>query len=100
MRESLIVWDRVAKSLKFFQRMGAGKPWHVQVGVESDRLNVSDVVMRRTLVWLAQKGYVRLTSWSYSLRREADYWEFPTSDAFFFNRDDCNYVRVMPLIGF
>lgn len=100
MRDTFKVQNRITESLRFFWKMGNGTPWNVQVGVESALLDVPDVAIRRALLWLAENGYVRLTSWSHFLRREADYWEFPTSDSFFFNRDDCNYVRVKPLIGF
>ena len=99
MREKQIVEARVREMLHRFTKMG-GEPWHVLAHAEFPELVEGATHMRRALIELAEGGYVRLTSWSNALSREADYREFPSLDAFFFNRDDCNYVRVKPLIAF
>lgn len=99
MDDSFKVWNTITDKLRFFLKQCNGTPWHVNVYVECGLLNVSEGLMRGALVWLAQRGLVSLTTWSYALYREAYYWEFPTLDAFFHNRDDCNYVRVKPLVA-
>ena len=100
MDEELKVANRITESLRFFWTMGTGTPWNVQVCVECARMNVPDLTMQGALVWLAHQGYVSLTTWNKSLRREAHYWEYATPDAFFYNRDNANYVRVKPLVAF
>jgi hypothetical protein len=89
---------KVRERLHTFTRIRA--TWHVIVSVESGLLNLPSKYMRRVLLNLSDAGYIRLTSWSKPLNREADYREFATLDDFFFNRDDCNYVRVTPLVAF
>jgi hypothetical protein len=100
MRESLKVWAKLSEMLHLIWKNGMGTPGHVNVYVECGRLGVPDTIMRDALIRLAQRGQVRLTTWSNYLRREVDYREFATADAFFCNHDDANHVRVKPLVTF
>src|ERR1700735_3054668 len=96
MIEQMKVWNRVLESLRFFSSQCNGNPWNANVYVERARMGVSDKLMEDVLVWLTKKGYVSMTSWSKTLGREASPWEFPSRNAFFYNRDDGNHVRVKP----
>jgi hypothetical protein len=100
MIEKMKVWDRVFESLRFFSRQCNGNPWNANVYVECARMGVSDKLMEDLLVHLTKEGYVSMTSWSKTLGREAYPWEFPSRNAFFYNSDDGNHVRVKPLIAF
>jgi hypothetical protein len=100
MMDSIKVWNRVLESLRFFSKQGNGSRWHANVFVECARMNVSDKFMEEVLVWLTKRGYISMTTWSHALGREAYPWEFPSSSAFFYNRDDSNHVRVKPLVAF
>jgi hypothetical protein len=100
MIETLKVWTRVIQSLRFFLKQDTGTPWHANVFVECRLMNVPECLMRDALIRLARSGSVRLTTWSYALGREAHFWEFPSLDEFFHNRDDNNHVRVKPVVAF
>ena len=100
MDDTLNVSHLLVEKLHFICKMNNGTPWHANTHVECGRMNVPEGVMQGALVWLAQHGYVRLTTWCNVLRRETHYFEFATPDLFFHNRDDGNYVRVMPLVQF
>jgi hypothetical protein len=60
MSDWIKVWNKVSESLRFFWTKTSGTPWHVKVFVECALLNVSEDLMRRTLIWLAEHGLVTL----------------------------------------
>ena len=93
-------WIALRDKLRFFARYGAGRPWHLNVLAFSNLLNVPESVVRSMLVLLSRSGFVSLKTWSNALWREADYREFPTADAFFYNADDACHVRIHLLAGF
>ncbi len=93
-RVSSAIWEK----LRFFAKHGG--VWHVQAFLIAGQLNVPEACVRKFLVNLARWGLISLRTWSNSAWREASFEEYPTMDAFFYNRDDANNVRVKPLLSF
>jgi hypothetical protein len=83
--------------LRFFSKHGGD--WFAQVHILAGSFNVSEKEVREMLVNLYSWGLISLKTWSNAAWREVPYCECPTP-AFFYNRDDANYVRVKPLISF
>jgi hypothetical protein len=84
----------VFEKLRFFKRIGS--TWHCQSWMIAFELGVPEETVREVLTSLGRWGFIRLSAWNYAAWREVDFREM-SADNFFFNRDDCGYVRVRPV---